>query len=96
MDAFEVLHQMHEEAKSTFQKIEQAPDGDRAGLWAKLRPELTLHEQIEERFIYEPVAKDARGRNPALEAWDQQHNQQVRQAEGLMGRIGDLDPKTVP
>ena len=79
MDALEVLRQMHVEAKETFAKIEQADPGSRGGLWAKLRPELQLHEQIEERFVYDPVAQEAGSTNSQISAFHQQHETEVKQ-----------------
>jgi iron-sulfur cluster repair protein YtfE (RIC family) len=93
MDALEVLRQMHLEAKSTFQQIEQARPEERGALWAKLRPELTAHEQIEERFVYDPVAKEAGNRDQTLSDWEQRHHEQVNEAEKLISAIGRLEPR---
>ncbi len=93
MNAIEVLRQMHVEAKSAFQQIEQASPDQRGGLWAKLRPELVLHEQVEERFVYDPVKNDVGSRDPMLADWDRQHHQQVQEAETMIHRIGDVDPR---
>jgi hypothetical protein len=51
------------EARQRFQETEAAPATEREALWAKLQPELELHEQIEERFVDDPVAQDAAGRD---------------------------------
>jgi hemerythrin-like domain-containing protein len=93
MDALEELREMHVEAKATFGKIEQADPVERAGLWAKLRPELELHEQIEERFVYDPVAEDVGESDPVLARWEQQHEDEVGEADAQMARIGELDPR---
>jgi iron-sulfur cluster repair protein YtfE (RIC family) len=93
MDALEILREMHVEAKSTFQKIEQARPEERGGLWAKLRPELTAHEQIEEQFVYDPVTRDAGNRDQVLAKWEQQHHEQVSEAEKLINEIGRLEPR---
>jgi len=92
MDAIEILREMHVEAKSAFQRIEQGSPDERGGLWAKLRPELVLHEQMEERFVYDPVTKDA-GSDPVLSGWHEQHHQQVGEAEHMIEQIGRLEPR---
>lgn len=92
MDALEVLREMHVEAKSAFNKLEQAGPDERGGLWAKLRPELVAHEQIEEQFVYDPVSEEAGGRDPVLTGWEDRHHQQVEQAERLIDQIGRIDP----
>ena len=93
MDVIEMLREMHVEAKSAFQKLEQASPNERGGLWGKLRPELVLHEQMEERFVYDPVTKDA-GSDPVLSGWHEQHHQQVGEAEHMIEQIGQQDPKS--
>ena|SRR5438309_1444145 len=92
MDAIEILREMHVEAKSAFQKLEQASPDARRGMWMKLRPELVLHEQMEERFVYDPVTKDA-GNDPVLSGWHEQHHQQVGEAEHMIEQIGHQDTK---
>jgi iron-sulfur cluster repair protein YtfE (RIC family) len=93
MDALEVLREMHVEAKTTFQQIEQASPEERGALWAKLRPELRVHEQLEELFVYDPVAREVGGRDEVLTAWEEEHHNQVDEAEKLMSEIGRLEPR---
>ncbi len=92
MDALEELRQMHVEAKAQFQKIEQAPGPERGDLWAKLQPELELHEQIEEHFVYDPVAREAGQQDEVLARWEAEHEEQVREADAVMKQIDALDP----
>jgi hypothetical protein len=93
MDALEELREMHVEAKAAFQKIEQANADERGGQWAKLRPQLQLHEQIEDQLVYGPMAHDAVGKDVFLSNWENQHHQQVQEAEMLIGRIGSAEPR---
>ena len=93
MDALEILRQMHVEAKSAFQQIAHAGPDQRGGLWAKLRPELELHEQLEERFVYDPMTKDVGSRDTLLAGWDQRHHTQVAEAKSMMEEIGRLEPR---
>ncbi len=90
MNALEILREMHVDAKSAFQEIHGAAPDKRGGLWASLRPKLQLHEQIEERFVYQPVAHDF---GASFADWENQHMQQVHEAETLMDRIGELKPR---
>jgi Hemerythrin HHE cation binding domain len=96
MDALEDLKQMHVEAKAAFRKIEAAAPGDRGALWVKLQPELELHEQIEERFVYDPVARDVGATDPILGRWEQEHEAQVREADAVMAKIAGLKPENEP
>jgi hypothetical protein len=92
LDALKILKDMHVEAKAAFDKIEAAPPAKRGALWAKLHPELELHERIEERFVYDPVGREAGATDPVLARWEEEHEAQVRDADALMARIGKLDP----
>jgi hemerythrin HHE cation binding domain-containing protein len=92
MDALDELEQMHESARADFQKIATASTSDRAGLWAKLHSELKLHEQIEEKFVYDPVTEDIGAGHPQLDRFHEQHETEAAEASRRMDRIGDLDP----
>jgi hypothetical protein len=91
MQALEVLRQMHVEAKHTFEQIERADISERVGLWAKLRPELVLHEKIEERFVYDPAVNDVGDRETSLRDWHHRHHEEMGRAEQMIDRIGDMD-----
>jgi hypothetical protein len=93
MDALAVLREMHVEAKSTFEQIERASPEQRGALWAKLRPELKAHEQVEELFVYDPVVRDLDGQDSVLSAWEQEHHHQVDEMEALMSELGRLEPR---
>ncbi len=92
MDALEELREMHVAAKQAFRKIDGASPTERGGLWAKLRPELELHERIEEQFVYDPVARDVGQHDPTLGSWESEHESQAREADGVIAKIGELDP----
>jgi hemerythrin-like domain-containing protein len=90
MDALEILKQMHEEAKSAFQKIESAGADQRGDLWKKLEPELKMHEQLEERCVYDPAHQE-HGDDQMLSDWHTRHHEEVGQAEQMIGRISGMD-----
>jgi hypothetical protein len=90
-NALDVLREMHVAAKSAFQDIEGAAPDKRSPLWAKLKLELKLHEQIEERFIYKPMSEDINAPIGALAGWDAQHEAQVSEAESMMNRIDEME-----
>ena len=93
MDALEILKEMHGEAKAAFGKIEHADVGERGGLWAHLHPELLLHEQLEERFVYDPMAEDLGKSDPKLGNWHHRHHEEVGEAEHIMDEIGRAKPE---
>jgi hemerythrin-like domain-containing protein len=91
MDALEVLKQQHIEAHAAFARIKAAGAADRATEWTALQPQLEMHEQIEEAFVYDPVAEDA-SEDPVLAGWEDEHEAQVAEANEVIARIDALDP----
>jgi hemerythrin-like domain-containing protein len=92
MEAIQFLKQEHAKAKAGFQKLEQASPDQRGPLWAALKPELTVHEQIEEAALYGPVAREAPASETTLKQWEQQHHQEISQAEAIIQDISRLNP----
>jgi len=90
MNAIELLKSQHKEAKAAFQKIEEASESQRGALWKHLSPELKLHEQMEEKHLYGPVAKDAD--DPKLVSWPDRHTAEVHEAEQLIAGIDRASP----
>ena len=92
MNAIQLLEHEHQVAKRVFGQIKTAGPEDREPLWAKLRPELKVHEQMEERALYGPVASEAGSRDQTLAQWREHHHEEVTKAEELIGQIDQLDP----
>jgi len=57
-----------------------------------LKPELKVHEQMEERALYGPVASEVGARDQILAQWREHHHQEVMKAEELIQQIDQLDP----
>jgi iron-sulfur cluster repair protein YtfE (RIC family) len=92
MDAIAFLKHEHEKAKDMFQRIEQARDGQRAELWNKLRPELKIHEKMEEAHLYGPVGQDRSTQDATLRDWPQHHHEEVRELEAMIEQLNGLNP----
>ena len=92
MNAIQFLKTQHEEAKRAFGEIQSAGANQRGQIWAKLEPELKMHEQIEETALYGPVAQDVGAKNQKLKDWQQHHHSEVTKAESMIQAIGRLDP----
>jgi len=92
MNAIQLLKNEHETAKRTFGQIQAASADQRAQLWAKLEPELKVHEQIEEAALYGPVAQEVGSSDQSLKEWQEHHHQEVAELEALIQEIGGLDP----
>ena len=90
MQATKFLKEEHGKAKAAFQEIEAAPAPRRGALWTKLRPELELHEQMEEKHLYGPVAREVQV-DRAFADWESAHHREVQEAEGSIREIDGLD-----
>ena len=69
MNAIQLLKNDHETAKRMFGQIQAARAEQRGELWAKLKPELKVHEQMEEEALYGPVAREVGSRDQTLKDW---------------------------
>jgi iron-sulfur cluster repair protein YtfE (RIC family) len=93
MNAIQFLKQEHQTAKAAFAKVLQASPTKRGDLWEELAPELEAHEQIEDACLYEPLAREAGGKDAKLAEWREKHQSEVDDVEGLIGEIDELDPE---
>ena len=91
MQAILFLKQEHGKAKAAFHEIESAPASQRRALWTKLRPELELHEKMEEQHLYGPAAREVQA-DRSLAEYQAAHRREVQEAEGLIKEIDRLDP----
>lgn len=90
MNAIEILKQDHEKAKATLARIQHAGPEQRGQLWRALKPELKVHEQLEEAYFYGPMGRDVQ--DDTLRAWNERHHQEVGTLEGLIQRLDGLAP----
>ncbi|HYB71111.1 MAG TPA: hemerythrin domain-containing protein [Candidatus Bathyarchaeia archaeon] len=94
MDAIQFLKHQHQEAKAAFGKLFDAAPTERGAIWKKLAPELARHEQIEDRCLYGPVARESGATDPQLSRWvSKGHPEEVHTVEGLIQQTQGLDPK---
>jgi hemerythrin-like domain-containing protein len=94
MNAIQLLKNEHEKAKQAFEEIQGASANQRASLWAKLEPELKVHEEMEEAALYGPVAQDLGATDQTLKEWQEHHHEEVTEAEALIQKIDGLDSTT--
>ena len=92
MNAIHLLKNEHETAKRTVEQILAARADQRAERWAKLQPQLEVHEQIEEAALYGPVAQEVGSRDQSLQDWQEHHHEEVTELEALIQEISGLDP----
>jgi iron-sulfur cluster repair protein YtfE (RIC family) len=91
MNAIQLLKSEHEKAKQAFQEIQAASASQRASLWAKLEPELKVHEEMEEVALYGLVAQEPGSTDQTLKEWHEHHHEEVAEAEALIQEIDGLD-----
>ena len=91
MNAIQLLKKDHETAKQMFAQIEQADAERRGQLWETLKPELTVHEELEATALYGPLAQERSG-DEELVDWNEHHEEEVEELEAMIEEIGTLDP----
>src|SRR4051794_26742858 len=90
MHALQLLREMHAEAKTRLRVIlasEDASEADR--LWRQLMPVLELHEQLEDQYVYTPVAGES-GPGTPLGDWDVRHEADVAVVKRLIAELDQL------
>ena len=90
MDAYQILMKDHRKVEDLFEQIEQTEDrarGDRQQLFQKLREELELHTEVEERLVYPEMKKHPGTREFAEEALEEH-----AEVKRLLKEIGELSP----
>jgi hemerythrin-like domain-containing protein len=92
MNAIQLLKNEHETAKRAFGQIQAASGEQRGQLWAKLKSELKVHEEMEEAALYGPVAQEVGAKDQALKDWQEHHHEEVEELEALVQEISGLDP----
>lgn len=93
MDAIQYLERQHDVARSRLAGLVEALPRRRRTLWTALRVDLAWHEQIEARWLYEPIARE-RISDPALSEWiTDRHQDEAHEIETLMREMDDLDPE---
>ena len=93
MDAIGFLKKEHQTAKAALARVLQASPQERGRLWKELKPELEVHEQMEEACVYGPVSQLAGSKDQTLAQWNQHHHDEVSKVERLMREIDTLKPE---
>lgn len=90
-NAIDLLMQMHREAKQQFTQILGAADGQQAArIWAQLQPVLKVHEEMEEKYLYDPL-KAQQGSGSELGNWEPEHEREVDHVEELIARTKGME-----
>ncbi len=94
MNAVEFLKEEHRKAKAKFQEIESAPSERRMALWTPLQAELSVHEHVEDEFLYGPLSKEPKAKGTPLADFQERQDKDVALLEAKMAELNALDPKS--
>jgi len=94
MHALQLLRDMHADTKTQFKIILSTTDPTEADrLWRQLQPVLDLHEQLEDEFVYTPIAEES-GPGTPLGDWDMRHEADVAVVKRLIAETAQLQAGT--
>jgi hypothetical protein len=71
MDAFELLKKDHKKVSQLFKEIEAASGPTKKQIFARLKTELDVHANVEERFFYPALENKDEARDITLEAYEE-------------------------
>jgi hypothetical protein len=92
MNAVQLLRTMHADTKVHFKLILGTDDAASAKhQWETLQPLLTLHEQLEDQFLYTPLFEEM-GLGTPLGDWEIRHDADVAIVQELIRAASQLDP----
>ncbi len=91
MNAIQQLRTMHADTKVHFKLILGTDDAASAKVqWEALQPLLTLHEQLEDQFLYSPLFEEM-GLGTPLGDWEIQHDADVAIVQELIQSANRLE-----
>lgn len=92
MNAIDFLKQEHQNAKEKFDEIEHGSPERRRELWAELKPELKIHEHIEDEFLYGPLSEEPKAKGTPLADFQQHQDEDVAKLEAEIAALEQLQP----
>ena len=87
MDVLTFLKDEHDEAKQVFKKLGKAEGASATRLWEQLKAMLTLHEELEETFLYPQLKEEKNTEDLVLESYQEHHVMDV-----LIEEISRIEP----
>ena len=94
MNAIQFLREMHADARLRLKSILAAEHPSQANQqWRALLPLLDIHEQLEDRYVYTPLAS-AMGPGTPLGDWAQRHASDVAMVRQLIAGVEDAPSGT--
>jgi hypothetical protein len=95
-DAIGLLKEMHDEARATFAQILSLPVTEpRDTMWKQLEPVLKVHEQMEDKYLYGPLA-DEQSAGSKLGDFEAEHDREVGHVDELISQLDSLNPIDTP
>lgn len=84
MDAFELLKKDHKKVSQLFKEIEAASGQTKKEIFARLKTELDVHANVEERIFYPALENKEEARDITLEAYEEH-----KVVKDLLGELGN-------
>jgi hemerythrin-like domain-containing protein len=92
MNAVQFLLEEHQKVKARFADIDSADPQQRGQMWQQLQPELKIHEEIEDTYLYGPVSKDPAAQGTKAAGFLEHQDKDVRDLEQIMQRLSQQEP----
>ena len=95
MNAIDFLRQEHRNEKEKLQEIEHASPGRRGELWQELKPEMKVHEHIEDEFLYGPLSREPKAKGMPFADFQKHQDKDVAELEAKIAAMERLDAASV-
>jgi hemerythrin superfamily protein len=87
MDVLQFLKDEHDEVKAVFAKLQKASGAEASRLWEQLSAMISLHEELEETYLYPRLREASQTEDLVLESYQEHHVMDL-----LIGEISGLKP----
>ena len=91
MDAVQFLLEEHQTVKRRFAQIEHAGSAERLALWRKLEPELKIHEEIEDTYLFAPISKEPAAHGTKAGGFEDHQDKDVAELDQKIHKLHELD-----
>jgi hemerythrin-like domain-containing protein len=92
MDAIQFLLEEHQKVKNKFTEMESAGTQQRAQMFHQLVPELKIHEEIEDTYLYAPISKDPAAQGTKAAGFLEHQDEDVEKLEQKIKKLMQTEP----
>jgi hemerythrin-like domain-containing protein len=92
MDAVQFLLEEHQKVRQKFAQIESAAPAERLQMFQQLLPELKIHEEIEDTYLYGPISEEPAAHGTDAASFEEHQDKDVSKLEQKIQKLMQTHP----